>query len=128
MLKSNIYLMGVVLSLVVLATPATTMPSPTIDVIKPAEPVCYDKDAFYKFVDENKLGTLLQGEVKNGKVVEIMINTDRKAYVVSFDKPGTEGLLNVKKFCMVEILDNVVFNPNAIESLNKALDKIAPKT
>lgn len=86
------------------------------------EAKCYPNDVFVKMVEESKVITLFNA-VKGDKMVEVMMGMKRDIYFVEYDKASDGNAFAAKQYC-VTVGGEANFNENAVEFLNKALEKV----
>lgn len=93
-----------------------------------AETGCSDTTSFNKLLNDGGFEVLLRGNAPDGKVNEIWINGKASVLYVAYDKPKDDKPESIKQVCVTGVANKVVYNGDTIELLNKALEKLAPKS
>ncbi len=126
----NKFLIATLISL----TPYNTTVEPIKSVVeKPASeqklsPGCITKEVADDVLTNGNYEILLRGTDPLNRTTEVWFSGKKEVVMIAYEQPKDNKPENIKEVCIQGFGENIIFNGDAVELLNKALEKVNPKT
>jgi len=114
-------------------TPYNTVIADTKSVVeKPVtetklDPGCITKKQADEVLDKGGYEILVRGQDPLKRAVELWFNGKKEMVVIAYTPGADNNPDNIKEVCIQSFGENIVFNGDSVELLNKALDHVNPK-
>ena len=126
----NKFLIAMLISL----TPYNTIAEEKKSIVeKPASeqklnPGCITKEQADTVLNGGEYEILLRGRDPMNRVTEVWFSGKKEVVMIAYEQPADNKPESIKEVCITGFGENIIFNGDAVELLNKALDKVNPKT